>query len=154
MPPWTDKYMAVPFKDGGRGWRGADCLGLYLLVLATECRLLIADHDVSYGLDAVAVAARMDGEIACGRWREIARGDGKIVKSVAGRFDAIRMSGHVRLPDCRVVRGDVHMGVALGDGRVLHTEPPAGPQIVALDDPRIVKRVKGVYRPKILAEAA
>jgi cell wall-associated NlpC family hydrolase len=146
--------MAVPFKDGGRGWRGADCLGLYLLALATECGLSLDDHQVSYGRDADAVIARMDGEIAAGRWLTVAMGDGRAVKHAGNRFDAVRMSGHVRLADGTVVRGDVHMGIALGDGRVLHTEPPAGPQIMALDDPRIVKRVKGIYRPAVLLETA
>jgi cell wall-associated NlpC family hydrolase len=149
---WTDKYMAVPFRDGGRGWKGADCLGLYLLVLATELSMRLDGHaDVSWGRDAGAVVARMDGEIAAGRWVAIAEGDGRAMRCAGQRFDAIRMAGHIRLTDGQVIRGDVHMGVALGDGRVLHTEPGIGPQILAIDDPRIVKRVRGVYRPAALA---
>jgi len=150
---WTDRYMAIPFKDGGRTWRGADCLGLYLLVLATECDKRPGDHDVSYARDAAAVVARMDAEIAAGRWLTVAVGDGRAVKGAARRFDAVRMTGHIRT-GAGVVRGDVHMGVALGDGRVLHTESGAGPQILAIDDPRILKRVVGVYRPAVLSETA
>src|SRR5690606_36967026 len=87
------------------------------------------------------------------RWITVAVGDGSVAKPVARLFDAVVMSGHIRTGN-RVVRGDVHIGCALGDGRVLHTEPVTGPQIMALDDPRIIKRVKGVYRPQVLEEKA
>lgn len=150
MTRWADKYVAVPFRDAGRTMSGADCFGLYALVLARECGVAIDDQPVSYGADAGAVVCRVADEIASGRWLTVAAGDGAAVKGLARRFDAVVMTGHIRAGG-RVIRGEVHMGCALGDGRVLHTEPGTGPQIMALDDPRIVKRVTGVYRPAALA---
>lgn len=147
---WVDRYMRVPFRDAGRAWDGADCLGLYLLVLATERGVALPDHDVSYGRDALAVVGRVEAEIASGAWRLVAAGDGAAVKRQGRAFDAVRMTGHVRLPSGELVRGDVHIGVVVGDGRVLHTEPSTGPHVLALDDPRIAKRVKGIYRPAVL----
>lgn len=129
--------MSIPFRDGGRGWRGADCFGLYLLVLAREAGVRLADHDVSYGRDAVAVVTRIEAEIAAGRWLRV---------EAPARFDAVWMTGHIRTA-AGVVRGDVHIGVALGDGRVLHTESQTGPQIMRLDDPRVARRIRGFYRP-------
>lgn len=153
MTRWADKYMAVPFRDAGRTMRGADCFGLYALILALEAGVCIGKCDVSYGTDPEAVVRHVADEIASGRWLTVAVGDGAVAKPVARLFDAVVMSGHIRTGN-RVVRGDVHIGCALGDGRVLHTEPVTGPQIMALDDPRIIKRVKGVYRPQVLEERA
>lgn len=152
MRPWTDQYMGIRFVDGGRSLNGADCFGLYAIVLRDLCGARL-DMDVSYERDADAVVQRVADEIASDRWLTIATGDGAVARKVASRGDAIVMSGHVHLAGGGVVRGDVHLGVALGDGRVLHTEPATGPQILTLDDARIIKRVRGVYRPKCLEAA-
>lgn len=144
--------MAIPFVDGGRTRAGADCFGLYAIVLQDLFGVHL-DQDVSYARDADAVVQRVADEIASDRWIAIATGDGVTVRTAAQKGDAIVMSGHIHLAGGRVVRGDIHLGVALGDGRVLHTEPDTGPQILALDDPRICKRVRGVWRPRALVEA-
>lgn len=153
MTAWTDKFMAIPFVDGGRSRAGADCFGLYAIVVRDLFAVQL-DQDVSYERDADAVVRRVADEVASDRWITIATGDGAVARAAARKGDAIVMSGHVHLADGRVVRGDIHLGVALGDGRVLHTEPTTGPQILALDDPRIVRRVRGVWRPRALAEAS
>lgn len=43
MTHWTEKYMRIPFKEGGRSFAGCDCGGLALLVLREEKGVLAAD---------------------------------------------------------------------------------------------------------------
>lgn len=147
---WLDRYMAVPFKDKGRAFDGADCFGLYLLLVTHEAKLALSDPGVSYGTNPNAVLRAIEAEIASGRWALIAEGNGAAVKSAAMPFDLVKMSAHLQAGS-RVINSDLHIGCALGGGMLIHTEAPAGPQYCAMDEPDIINRVKAVYRPRILA---
>lgn len=142
--------MPIPFRDNGRSFSGADCFGLYLLILAGETRAHIADPGVSSGSDQAAVVRAIEVEIASGRWIAIATGNGADVKDLARCFDAVIMTAHLR-QGLRVVKSELHIGCALGDGMVVHTEEGAGCQVTPLDDPAIINRVTSVYRPRALA---
>lgn len=147
---WLDRYMAVPFRDHGRDFSGCDCFGLYLLLLAQEAKLKLSDPGVSFGANPRAVSRAVEREIASGRWMRVAEGDGRFLKSMARRFDCVVMTAHVEL-NHRLVSADLHIGCALGDGRVIHTEHGAGCQLAELDDPMINNRVRAVHRPYLLA---
>lgn len=149
---WTDRYLEIPFRDGGRSFAGADCLGLYALILLHEAATQMPDFAVSVGANpALALSAIESQVLSVHRWQRI-YGE---PKDVAQRFDCIRMTGHARGGDGIVRRSDIHLGCALGNGKVIHTEDRRGPRILMLDDLSIVKRVVGVYRPLFLqAQAA
>lgn len=143
---WVDRYMTVPFKHGGRGFDGADCFGLYALILATESGIAPPTFDgLSAAGDLNATLRAINGAIAAGLWQKI---EGDPVK-VAQRFDAILMAGVHGAP--------VHIGCAVGDGRVLHSERATGPRCVRLDDFKIRGRItgpmRGVYRPLFLPQS-
>jgi cell wall-associated NlpC family hydrolase len=145
--PWTDPYLAVPYRDGGRSFAGADCLGLYALILTHEACAEFPEFAVSVGADPKAALAAIESQVlSVHRWQRI-YGE---PKSFAEKFDCVRMTGHARGADGVVRRSDIHLGCALGNGKVIHTEDARGPRVVALDDPAIVKRVVGVYRPLFL----
>ena len=71
MTAWTDKFMAIPFVDGGRSRAGADCFGLYAIVVRDLFAVQL-DQDVSYERDADAVVRRVADEVASDRWITIA----------------------------------------------------------------------------------
>ncbi len=154
----TDRYMAVPFVKRGRSFEGADCAGLYLLFVANEGGLMLS-APAELGFDTpLQSAAAIEGEIMSGRWIEIwRRGPGadlREAKLLARRFDCVVMTAHVRDNEGRLHSRELHLGCAIGNGEMLHTELETGPQLVPIDDSEIAHRVRAIYRPAALAEVA
>lgn len=146
---WLDRYIAIPFKDGGRDFAGVDCMGLYMLILAHEAKINLDEPGVSFGSNARAVMRKVESELHSGNWIMVAEGNGSAVKSTADKFDIVLMSAHVRRGR-DVAKADLHLGCALGNGFMVHTEQDIGAQYVALDDPDVCGRVKAVLRPRAL----
>jgi cell wall-associated NlpC family hydrolase len=154
---WTDAFMDIPHVPGGRSRAGADCFGLYAIVLEEAAGVTVDRYAHARfgatGAGAIATA------IARGDWRCIARGEAGTpglplaLKQAARRFDAVLMTAHVRVAGAWR-RADLHIGCAVGNGLMLHSEGGAGPQLVAIDDPSIAHRLRGVYRPAALTERA
>lgn len=140
-----DKYMAVPFLENGRTFDGADCFGLYALVLATELGLAVPDPHVAFGSHgARAVVHAFAAAVARGDWIEV---------DAPQMFDAVRMLGfHTERGEAR--RSETHVGCYVGRGQVLHTELGTGPRIMSLADPEIAARRPNFVRPQILAGRA
>lgn len=140
-----DRYLAVPFVEDGRDFAGCNCLGLYALILANEAMV-----SIGVALDARAevgdLAEQVAAELATGRWRLIARGDGAAVKASAKMFDAIEM----KVPEAATL----HIGCALGDGRMIHTERGIGPRCLPLDHRAVRSRIVAVWRPLALMGVA
>lgn len=139
---WTDKYLPVPFIDHGRGWDGADCFGLHILMNWVEKKKPIPDAGVSLGGSAKGVIKYVH-ECQAGRdgWQKVEEAD-------LQRLDLILMKGIVRQKDGFVFNGDVHVGTYVGgEGHnILHTESGRGVELVSLHHPRIRVRVIGFYR--------
>lgn len=150
---WLDRYMAIPFKDRGRDFEGCDCVGLYMLLLAHEAGVTIDEPNASHGTDAKAAGRKIESAILSGDWFEVVRGDGRAVKTAAQPFDLVLMSAHVRV-GMAVIASDLHIGAALGKGKMIHTEYPSGCAWCALDADDVVARVRAVYRPKALMKVA
>lgn len=140
-----DKYMAVPFVENGRAFAGADCFGLYALILAHELGLAVPDPDVSFSKDgARAVLHAFAAGVARGEWIEVA---------TPRIFDAVRMTG-VHVLRGQAAKSESHLGCYDGMGRVLHTELNTGPRLMPLDDPEIKGRFRGFFRPAVLLNVA
>lgn len=147
---WVDRYMAVPFKKGGRSFAGVDCWGGYELVLAHELGEAAVPRFNGVSMkNPAAVRRAINGAIATGQFHKI---DGRPVE-IARAFDAVLMLTHVGGR-----RADLHIGCATGDGRVLHWEEGVGARCVRLDDSAIAWRFRtpthGVYRPAFLTDQA
>jgi hypothetical protein len=139
---WTERYIAIPFKDLGRDFSGADCFGIYLLILQHEAGIDLADVRATYRSPQAAIAA-VEAEIVSGRWDKVATPD---------KFDCVHMTSHVERSG-KIVKNELHVGCALGGGWMLHSELPGGPRLVRLDDPEVKNRVLAFYRPAALAQA-
>lgn len=148
---WLDHYVMTPFKDGGRSFDGADCFGLYMLLLQNEAGIALPEPSVSYRRSAKAVESYVEAQMVCGDWIKIAEGNGAVAKPLARKFDLVVLSAHVRV-GLSVHKADLHVGCALGDGKMIHTEDGVGPAVLSLDDDEVIDRVRFVFRPKLLAE--
>lgn len=142
-----DRYMGIPFVDEGADFSGCNCLGLYALILAREAQV-----DIGIALDARAtltdLADRVAAALATGRWTMVATGDGAAVRHKARMFDAIEMT----VPEAG--RAPLHIGCALGDGMMIHTERGAGPRCLPIDHRSVARRIVAVWRPHGLTEQA
>ena len=106
---WTDKYIGIPFVEGGREFTGCDCAELVLLALRTECGIQALDFTEYEKLDFVGMPGyeRLSELIqqAMIEWREI---------DIPQAFDLARFY-HGRFP--------CHVGLWAGRGNTfLHVE--------------------------------
>lgn len=138
-----DKYMAVPFQHGGRSFLGADCYGLYSLVLAEEAGLAMPVKAERYDVDPRAVAAAVSAALARGEWLRVA-GEPR-------QFDAAVMTGIHGLGR-GALRAELHVGCVIEGRKILHTEEHTGPRIVDVDDVEIKSRIRYFCRPAALYE--
>jgi len=56
MLNWTDRYIGIPFKEGGRDFSGCDCAGLVLLALREETGIQALDFTEYERLDFAGMA--------------------------------------------------------------------------------------------------
>jgi hypothetical protein len=151
---WVDRYMSVPWIRAGNSWDGADCWGLYALILAEEAG--IAYPEVAARTDLHEIRHTIAAHIARGPWITLWTADGgaPLDPSMPAMFDCLVMTARVGSMDGVFRRAGLHVACALGDGRLLQSEKLYGPHVMAIDDDRVRARVLGVYRPAALATRA
>ena len=117
---WSDKYIGIPFLEGGRDFNGCDCGGLVLLVLRCEKGIIGRDF-TSYELEdfrshrGLTLIGKGIDEVVAEDWRPV---DGK-----PHSFDLLRFN---------TGKASCHVGIYVGDGRFLHVESGRG-QIAHLE---------------------
>lgn len=125
---WSNRYLEIPFKAGGRDWSGCDCYGLVRLVLRER-----------FGKD---IPPFLDYETL----------DPSEISPVADSIRTGVPATEVETPregDVAVIalRGlEVHCGVFVDEKRVLHTDSTTGPVIEDVSRPRLHGRIRGIYR--------
>lgn len=138
---WADRYLAIPFREGATGWEGADCWGLYALILMTEAGIGYPDIEASDRLSPASIGATVANQIARGAWIETP------LAAIAA-LDCVVL----RAPGLGAAAG-AHVGCAIGGGRLIETSRALGPHVAALADRRVAGRIAGVFRPAALSEA-
>lgn len=106
---WTDAYIGIPFKEGGRDESGCDCAGLALLVLRREAEVEATDFrayetaDFNYPHGYAALSKSMDELMA--EWAPVKEPQAlDLVRFRYGRYPA-------------------HVGIWAGSGNLfLHVE--------------------------------
>lgn len=116
MAAWTDKYIGIPFVEGGRDFDGCDCGGLVLLALRTERGIVARDFGAEY------TAAEFRGR--AGRAHLAA-----VITEYAREFPRVTAPRPLDVLRFAVGGAVCHVGLyvdALGGGRMLHVEETGG----------------------------
>ena len=119
LDEFTARAIRVPFVELGRGWSGWDCWGAVVMFHQKVLGVELPHYTTGHS-DAWASHPP--------KWDSVTRpepGD-VVLLSIAG------------LP--------IHVGLAIGAGLMLHTEPRIGTLIERLASPKWARRVEGFYR--------
>ncbi|RJP21682.1 MAG: hypothetical protein C4529_07075 [Deltaproteobacteria bacterium] len=131
-PPWVAAYVGIPFREKGRSTGGVDCWGLVRLVYAERFGVLLPDLSDRYGAseDPRSTSPALESEAAPGGSWRLRGGSPTEVGSVA----VFRVRG---LPS--------HVGLAVAEGRFLHSIRGVDSVVEAWDSPLWRDRLVGWY---------
>lgn len=122
---WTDRYIGIPYVEGGRSMAGFDCLGLFITLYKDRFNVALPDPRCS---PVEAVRGRIfDREKL--KWHPVksAQEGDALVFRCAGR--------------------PLHVGFALNTKVMLHTEASAHSSCIErFQAPRWAGRLEGIYR--------
>ena len=105
---WSNRYIDVPFKEGGRSLEGCDCGGLVWLIMKQEAGVCITDFQ-DYGLKEFTSPS---GFASLGRG----------VDSVMDEWLVVDKPKALDLVRFRVGRAPCHVGIYVGQGWFIHSE--------------------------------
>ena len=134
---WADRYIRIPFVDGGRDHFGCDCWGLCRLVYRDILQINLPSYGEIDAKNLIGIARQMksgadDGEV----WTK--------VEGIPREFDVCLMTWFGQ-------RAIAHIGVMVDERHVLHTEDIAGVSISKINHPHILTRVRAFYRHREMA---
>lgn len=132
-----DRYVGIPFVDGGRGAHALDCWGLYRFFVGAETDFWFPAFDISC-LDYAAVGHEIRRQRHSPEWRRIAKG-------AEQRFDIVVLWSLLELRGVWK-RQEIHVGAVWAPGRLLHTEPATGSVCVPFSHPSVRDRITRIYR--------
>ena len=124
---WSNKYIGIPFKDGGRDSNGLDCWGLVRLVYKNEYNINLPSFTASYTTvdDTDRVQELID------QYKE---GWTQIAEPKEGSIVLFKTMGSV-----------THVGVSIGSNQFLHVNEGTDVTVESLSSHRWNRRVIGFY---------
>jgi cell wall-associated NlpC family hydrolase len=122
--------IGIPFLDRGRDRNGMDCWGLALATMRHFGKD-VPDFDVSC-FDTPSIHAIYDGQRAQWVWNKV---------DIPEPGDIAIMCLDPRFPE--MVQ---HVGVYIGNGRVIHTLKKRESHLIRLDDPYWSRKISGWLR--------
>lgn len=139
MSRWAERYLLVPFRDGGRDMKGLDCWGLIREVYSDQLGIELPSYGEISAHDMRKIAERMAGDTAEGEvWRPI---------KTPEAFDVVVMSWAQH----KII---AHVGVMIDAKRLLHIEPGTYPAIVQAKHPFVARRIRGYFRHRDMVRNA
>jgi len=131
---WVEKYLSIPFRDGGRSKRGVDCWGLVRLVYSQELKIELAEHADIPAKNLIAVARAISTEKDGEEWFPVAREDLK-------EFDIVVMTQYGG-------KTAAHVGIYVSPGKVLHSETGCNTVLIDTTHVTVRERIKWLRRHK------
>lgn len=118
--PWWQKYLAVPYKEFGRDPAGWDCWGCIKFIMDKHLGIELPNLDR-------ARAVRVTEESSKQFWHEV---------KIPQAFDVLCMYGPTKSGPVLL-----HVGLMVGQSKVLHCERTCGTVCVTLNNPFIKNRI-------------
>lgn len=130
VPFWAGRYIGLPFEDHGRNRAGLDCWGLVRLILSEQFGIALPSFAAEYRrtTDTGKISDLILREVPA--WQFVTAGDERL-----GDVIILRQRG-----------APMHVGVVLGDQRMLHIEHGVNSAIEPYSGPCWKDRVFGFYR--------
>ena len=125
----TNKYIGIPFVDGGRDESGADCWGLTKILYLDLFGVELPDYTVS-AMDTLSVIDSMERDKKL--WHKIERPEIGSLVTMAIHPKHQHMTNHV--------------GVYVGKGMFIHTQARTGCILTKLNDLAYSPRITGFFR--------
>ena len=124
------RYIGLPYADKGRGPDSFDCWGLVRLFYAEQFGIVLPSHlgDYESAKHQHEVSALIEREKQAGKWFEVPA-------PMFGDLVSMRIAGQ-----------PWHVGIALGDGRMLHTMKRHESVIESHTSRLWAKRIDGYFR--------
>lgn len=132
---WAEKYVGLPFVDGGRGWSGVDCWGLVRLIYKTEAKIDLPDYGEISASELIRVSRTIERDSKAEPWVEVV--------DAPKPFDVLVMRGR-----------PLHVGVMVTRSHVLHVERHTLTVVVPVNHPSVKMRAIAYHRHRALVEAA
>lgn len=124
-----NRYVGLPFKDGGRGFDGVDCYGLVCIFYANELGIELRSFAEAYeSASQQETTARLVSS-GLSSWTETAPTPGAV--SLIRRGRALS-----------------HVGIVAPNRRMLHIEKRDGLSVMAPITDSLSKRIEGYFIPK------
>ncbi len=149
-----ERYLAIPFKDKGRGFDGCDCWGLVWLIYKTELGIDLPAFSEVSAAELLAIArCSVSAVEGADPWRFVPRGEQRL-------FDVAVMRGPPVFDGKRYVRAPIHFGVMIDVARLLHIVGGANAVCVPLFDHPMASPLMparppfGFYRHRDLPQSA
>jgi cell wall-associated NlpC family hydrolase len=134
--PWMEKYVGLPFINGGRDWQGVDCWGLVRLVLMHERGIIVPSYGEISAEELSKVAKEVAGESSKEPWHPTIQ---------AQVFDVAVM--HRR-------HAPVHVGIMANAIQVLHIERAINVVLIEVSHPSVLFRSIAYFRHRDLLDVA
>lgn len=125
-----EKYLEIPFVDGGRDFSGCDCFGLISLIYAQELGIKLYDYKIS-----CEESSRINGEMEKQKisWE-------KLAEPIAPCILTVRMDANPAFTN--------HIGFVFKPGCFIHTTKTMGVSVNRYDSPLWERKISGFYLPK------
>lgn len=131
--PTMDRFIGIPFRENQSSFKGTDCWGLVCLFYREIFRIELPHYQVACAdavLRARTINGMVDRELTTGKWRKVDHFEFGNVVLLSTNSKAVMLKNHI--------------GVFVGDNRILHTTRILGSHKVRADS-HMAGLIQGYY---------